>query len=187
MELKILHGLQGIRSEVLDEIMLFITKLGDAGILWIATGLLLLVIPAIGKETKEHVRMRRMMGGTMLFSMALNLICGNLIIKNVVQRPRPFSVDTSVVPLIFESSYSFPSGHTSASFAAACSIFLYNKKAGIIAFVMATFIAFSRMYLFVHYPTDILGGIILGIVCAVAVRWTIAKYMKKKAKAVEEN
>ena len=65
--------------------------------------------------------------------------------------------------------YSFPSGHTASSFCSAVSLFLYDKKLGIPAFVLAALIAFSRLYLYVHYPTDVLGGILLGTVCAVTV------------------
>ena len=185
MELEILHTIQGIRSELLDDIMLAITTLGDMGILWIVTAILLLAVPAIGKEDAEHLKMRRMMGICMLVAMVLNLICGNLILKNLVQRPRPSWVDTSVVPLITPKDYSFPSGHTSASFAAACSIFLYHKKSGIAAFAVAGLIAFSRMYLFVHYPTDILGGMLLGIVCAFIARIIILRIVEKRVKKAE--
>ena len=182
MELEFLHAIQGIRSELLDSIMLAITTLGDAGILWIVTGVILLAVPAVGKEEASHVQMRRKMGLCMLFAMLLNLICGNLILKNLIQRPRPSWVDTSVVPLISPTDYSFPSGHTSASFAAACSIFLYHKKSGIAAFVVATMIAFSRMYLFVHFPTDILGGIVLGVTCAIIVKYCAEKFIWNRAK-----
>ena len=185
MDFEILHALQGIRTELLDSIMLALTTLGDGGVLWITTGVLLLAIPAVGKEQAEHVRMRRTMGICILLSLLLNLICGNLIIKNIVKRPRPYQVDTSVIPLIFPSEYSFPSGHTSSSFAAACAIFLHNKKAGIAAFVVAAVIAFTRLYLFVHYPTDVLGGMILGIICAIIVNYgvkkLISRYEQKKA------
>ncbi len=183
MELEILHAIQGIRSELLDSIMLAITTLGDIGILWIVTGILLLAIPAIGKEDEKHVKMRRKMGICMLLAMLLNLICGNLVLKNLVQRPRPSWIDTSVVPLISPHDYSFPSGHTSASFAAACSIFMYNKKSGIVAYIVASLIAFSRMYLFVHFPTDILGGIVLGTACAIVVKYCLEKYLSNKEKS----
>lgn len=180
MELEILHALQDIRSELLDSVMLAVTTLGDGGVLWIITGVLLLAVPAVKKESNEHVKMRNMMAICMFFALILNYICGNLVIKNIVQRPRPYKIDTSVIPLITPSEYSFPSGHTSSSFAAACAIFLYHRRAGIVAFMMAALIAFSRMYLFVHYPTDILGGIVLGIACAVIVRFCMEKAMKKR-------
>ena len=61
--------------------------------------------------------------------------------------------------------YSFPSGHTQASFAAATALFTGNKKAGICAYVLAALIAFSRLYLYVHFPTDVLAGVVIGICC----------------------
>ena len=166
MELELLHALQGLHNEVLDSVMLSITTLGDSGMLWIVTGVSLLLVPAVGKESREHVRMRRTMGIHLLISLLLGLLFGNILLKNIVRRPRPFQVDTGVIPLITPGEYSFPSGHTTSSFAAACSIYFHNKRAGIVAFVMAAWIAFTRMYLFVHYPTDILGGIVLGVLCA---------------------
>ncbi|MBQ7920580.1 MAG: phosphatase PAP2 family protein [Lachnospiraceae bacterium] len=139
--------------------MVFITTLGNAGIFWICLGLLLLAVPRTRK-----------CGGCMLLSMALTFILGNLILKNMVARPRPFTVATDIVLKIPQpGEYSFPSGHTMNSFTAATTVFLFYKKSGIAAFVLAALIAFSRMYLFVHYPTDILGGIVLGIVDALLI------------------
>ena len=83
MEIEILHGLQSWHNDVLDQIMLFITSLGDGGVLWITTSVLLLAVPRIGKESSEHMNVRRIMGISMLLSLLLNFICGNLIIKNI--------------------------------------------------------------------------------------------------------
>lgn len=177
-EFDILHAIQSIRSDVLDSIMLFITRLGDAGVVWIIMGILLLAIPAVGRESKEHLKERRMAGLMLLLSMLLTLLCVNIALKNIVQRLRPFQVDTSVTPLIFPGETSFPSGHTAHGFTAATAIFLYRKKAGIAAYILASVIAFSRMYLFVHFPTDILGGTVAGILCALVVNYC---FKKKKA------
>lgn len=168
-EFDILHALQGLHNDVLDSIMLFITSLGDGGFIWIAIGLLLMIIPAIGKEQREHLKERRMAGLKVLLSLVLTAICVNLVLKNIIQRPRPFQVDTSVIPLIFPGETSFPSGHTASSFTAACAIFFYRRKAGIAALILASAIAFTRLYLFVHFPTDILGGAVVGIICAIIV------------------
>lgn len=169
MELDLLHFLQSIHNNILDHIMMFITSLGNGGFLWILIGLMLISIPAIGKENTDQRKKRRIQGLLLLIALTVNAVLGNLIIKNIIQRPRPFQVDTSVVPLIYPKEYSFPSGHTSSSFAAATILFFYNRKWGMAAFLMAGLIAFSRMYFFVHFPTDILGGIILGIFCATLV------------------
>jgi undecaprenyl-diphosphatase len=173
MELQILHMIQGWRTDWLDHIMVLITKLGDEGLVWIALCVILLIFPRTRK-----------CGVAMGLSLILTTILGNEIIKKIVQRPRPFVADTSVILLIPQpGQYSFPSGHTSNSVAAAFSIFLFYKKPGIAALVLAGLIAFSRMYLFVHYPTDILAGIVLGIVDALIIRFLIRKWDERKVRA----
>lgn len=152
MELQILHMIQGWHQDWLTPIMELLTKMGEHGLVWIAIGLLLTLIPKTRK-----------CGITVLAAMALTYLLGNILLKNIIARPRPCSVDGTVSLLIPRpGEYSFPSGHTSSGFAAATAIFCFYRKAGIAALVMAGAIAFSRMYFFVHYPTDILGGIVLG-------------------------
>lgn len=171
MELEFLHMIQGWHTEWLDAIMIFVTKLGDAGLLWIGIGLVLAVIPKT-----------RRCGVLMLISIAVSFLLGNLILKNMIGRARPFHVDNLVTLLIPEpSEYSFPSGHTLNGFTASVMIFLHYKKPGIAAIVLAAMIAFSRMYLFVHYPTDILGGICLGVFDAVLVYMIAKKKFPEKA------
>lgn len=178
MELDILHLLQNLHNNILDSIMMLITSLGNGGLLWILISIMLITIPAIGTENMEQKRRRKNYGIMLLISLMITAILGNLIIKNIIQRPRPFQVDTSVIPLIHPREYSFPSGHTSSSFAAATMLFLYNSKAGGIAFLIAGLIAFSRMYFFVHFPTDIFGGIVLGVFCSIFVWYGQKKYFK---------
>ncbi len=169
MELEILHAIQELHTDWLNAIMILVTTLGNGGIIWIALSLVL-VVP---KRT-------RVCGFTMMGAMLLSFLLGNLLLKNLIARPRPFMVDTSVTLLIPKpGEYSFPSGHTLNSVTAATVIFLYFKKAGIGAYVLAALIAFSRLYLFVHYPTDILGGILLGIIDALIV-YKIAQIIIKK-------
>jgi undecaprenyl-diphosphatase len=87
----------------------------------------------------------------------------NVLLKNLVARVRPYDVNTAVNLLISKpTDWSFPSGHTTASFGAAAALLYADKKFGIAAYIIAAIIAFSRMYLYVHYPTDILGGIAVG-------------------------
>lgn len=176
MELDILHFLQNLHNNILDCVMMFITSLGNGGLLWIFISIMLISIPTIGKENTEQKRRRKKYGILLLISLAVTAILGNLIIKNIIQRSRPFQVDTSVIPLIYPREYSFPSGHTSSSFAAATILFLYNSKIGGAAFFIAGLIAFSRMYFFVHFPTDIFGGIVLGVFCSVIVWYGQKKY-----------
>lgn len=158
MEFEILYAINNMHNPILDKIMVAITTLGDAGIFWIILGLVLICI----KKTRKC-------GVLMLLSMITGLILGNGILKNVIARTRPCWIDQSI-PLLVPNphDYSFPSGHTLASFEAAIMIFLHNKKWGIVALVVAALISFSRMYLFVHYPTDILGGIILAAVISIS-------------------
>ncbi len=156
MELEILHMIQGWHQEWLNPIMIFFTTIGEAGICWIVLSIVLACIPRTRK-----------CGLNMMLAMAVTFLLGNIILKNVIARPRPCAVDTSVKLLVpFPSEYSFPSGHSANGFSAAVVLFLYYHKAGIAAILVAATIAFSRLYLFVHYPTDVLGGIFLGILDA---------------------
>ncbi len=159
MELEILHAIQQIHAPWLDSVMIFITTLGDEGIFWISVAVLMLIF----KKTRKC-------GVCILLSMGICLIIGNFGLKNIIARPRPFLEAPSVVLKIpTPGEFSFPSGHTMHGFTAATAIFLNFKKPGIAALILAALIAFSRMYLFVHYPTDILGGILLGVLVAVFV------------------
>ena len=106
----------------------------------------------------------------MLVSIVIGAVIGNLILKNLIARDRPCWIDSQVVLLIENpKDYSFPSGHTLVSFEGAVSILLKNKRWGIAALVLACLIACSRLYLFVHFPTDVLFGAALGTVIAVLV------------------
>lgn len=157
MELSFLHAIQAIHMPWLDSVMIFVSALGNAGFIWILTAVVLL----FRKKTRHC-------GLLMLAVMAVCLVVGNLGIKNLVARERPFVADPTVILKIpLPGEYSFPSGHTMHSFAAATVLFLHFKKPGIMALFLAALIAFSRMYLFVHYPTDILGGMVIGITAAV--------------------
>ena len=102
-------------------------------------------------------------GWILLFTLLTGLLIANVLLKNLVARVRPYDVNTAVNLLISKpTDWSFPSGHTTASFGAAAALLYADKKFGIAAYIIAAIIAFSRMYLYVHYPTDILGGIAVG-------------------------
>lgn len=164
-EFSILYALQEIHNPVLDKIMLFITSLGDDGIMWIAIGVICLLF-------KKH----RRMGLHLLLSMLCTFILGNLILKNIIARPRPCDIDTTVALLLSRPhGYSFPSGHSINSMVAAVALFLNNKKIGIPAVIIATLIGFSRMYLFVHFPTDVLAGFVIAILVAIGVDYALRK------------
>lgn len=147
-------------NNILKNIFSFITHLADAGFIWIIIGILLIS----NKSTKKN-------GIIMLISLMLGSIIGNIFLKNIFERQRPF-VELSLVPFInAPSSFSFPSGHSLASFIGATCIFFTNKKWGIIAYIFALFIAISRVLLIVHYPSDVIIGSILGIL----ISYTIIK------------
>ena len=145
----------------LDTLMPVITLLGDAGIFWMVVAAALLLF----KRTRR-------VGLGMGFAMLAGLLLCNLTLKPLCQRPRPYDYQLDVfnklIPLLIERQhdFSFPSGHTIASFEAAGVIWLNNKKWGFGALVLACLIAFSRLYLYVHYPTDVLVSVALGLVLA---------------------
>ena len=158
-EFDFLYALQGIHGPVLDQLMVFISTLGNAGIFWI----ILSLIFCIPKKTRKT-------GLQMVVTMAIAFIIANLILKNPVARDRPCWIDKSVSLLIPDpKDFSFPSGHSVNGFAASVALLLNDKRFGIPAVILAAVIAFSRMYLFVHFPTDVFTGIVIGTTCAILV------------------
>ncbi len=152
MEFSILYWIQGLRRPLLDSFMVAVTSLGNVGWFWILTGTILFCM----KKTRRC-------GAAVLLSLAAGFLAGNCLLKHAVGRSRPCWIDESIVLLIANpDDFSFPSGHTLASFEAAVSIFLCRRRWGIAALVLACLISFSRLYLFVHFPTDVLAGAVLG-------------------------
>ncbi len=144
-----------IRTGFMDAIMPFITQLGDAGLIWIILSIGL-IIP---KKTRK-------IGFVMIIALILNGIICNIILKPMLARIRPFDVNTAVKLLINKPrDFSFPSGHTSASFTAASVLFFRKSKLFVPSLVLAFLISFSRLYLYVHYPSDVLAGLVLGVLC----------------------
>ena len=201
-DLGVFEWIQSIQSPILTSIMVVITTLGDEGIIFIAAGLVMAV-------TKKY----RKVGIAVLASLVVMLILNNLLLKEMLERVRPFYIfdleglladkqafidagrlskfdvmvekigaltekypemaqkwlSTYHYPDFVEklTSFSFPSGHTSSAFAACAAILFLNRKIGIPAMVFAALMGFSRMYVEVHYCTDVLGGAIVGIIYAV--------------------
>lgn len=153
-EIHVLDWFQTLHSPVLDTIMVGITTLGNAGLLWLLLGIVLVAIPKTRKS-----------GVLVWVAIIIDAILCNGILKNLFARIRPFDMNTAIELLITSpKDYSFPSGHTAVSFAAvAALIFAGEKKLWRLALIPAVLIAVSRLYLYVHYPTDILGGIGVGI------------------------
>ena len=145
-----------LTSPFMDTLMKAITFLGNGGWIWIAFGVILSLIPKTRK-----------IGFTVCLGLIFSLLVCNLTLKPLVARVRPYEIKEIVLIIAKPHDYSFPSGHSSASFAGAVAIFLNNKKWGSLAVLLAALIAFSRLYLYVHFPTDVIGGMILGSLCAV--------------------
>ena len=170
-ELKILDFIkEHLSCGFLDFLMPLITKLGDAGIFWIAVAVVLLI-------TKKYRKVGAMMG----VALVLGLIFGNGVLKNVVGRIRPYDLNENMKDMLLIealSDKSFPSGHTLASFESAVVLLINDKRLGIPAIVLAALIAFSRLYLYVHYPTDVLASIILGTAFAFLACYIVNKAIK---------
>ena len=147
-----------LQCAFLDAVMPVITLLGDAGIFWIAVAAVFLLIPKY-----------RRIGLGMGVALIMGLIVCNVTMKPLFARIRPYDYQLQhfgkEIRLLIEAQhdFSFPSGHTLASFEAATAIAIRNKKMGIPALVLACLIAFSRLYLYVHYPTDVLFSVAMGI------------------------
>ena len=143
-----------MRSTLNDFLFSKITHLGDAGMIWIGICLCLLF-------SKKYRR-----GGMMLAAgLILGVIIGNGILKNLIARPRPCWLDENSSLLVaMPKDYSFPSGHTLSSVSAATILTKVNKKFAFFAVPLAVLIAFTRLYIFVHFPSDILGGLVLGLI-----------------------
>ena len=159
-----------LRTGFLDPIMKAITMLGDKGMIWILITLALLI-----------VRRTRRLGVICAASMVIGLLVTNLIIKNWAARIRPYELIPGlqcIVPLA--KDYSFPSGHATNSLACAWVLFRKTpKKYGVPALILAILISLSRLYVGIHYPTDVLGGVVIGICSAVLAMWLVPRLETK--------
>lgn len=156
-------------NSVLDKFFPLITWLGESGAVWIAVSLVLLC-------TRKYRKY-----GMMLFvALLLVGLTGEVILKPLIARVRPCNFNTAMPMLIARpTDYSCPSGHTSSSFAAVVVLWKSNRKFRIPVLLLAVLIAFSRMYLYVHYPSDVLAGMALGLLCGItAVAVFSADYRK---------
>ncbi|MCX4372479.1 phosphatase PAP2 family protein [uncultured Oscillibacter sp.] len=162
LEFSILNWIQAsLRCELLDTVLSLVSELSNHGEIWI---LLALVLFAIRKTRRQ--------GAAVICGLVLDLIACNLLLKPLFGRIRPFAVNPAVTLLIRPPlDASFPSGHTAASFAAVFALKASGNPLWKPALGLAVLIAFSRLYLYVHWPSDVLGGALLGT----AVGWMGAK------------
>ena len=143
-----------VREDFLTFAMRGITILGNVGMIWILITVILLLMPKYRK-----------LGLTCGVALLLSLLINNLFLKNVIARTRPFDAIEGLIPLIpHPIDFSFPSGHTASSF---------PKKYGILMLGLAILISFSRLYVGVHYPSDVLAGIVSGICISYLAEWIV--------------
>lgn len=177
-DLSILEWIQeNLVSPFCNGFFTFITHLGDGGILWILLAVLLLFF----KKTRKT---GFMIGAALI----LGLIFGNGILKNLFQRVRPYDLENALIqtPLIEKpSDWSFPSGHTLASFEAAAVLMIRDKRFGIPVLILAALIAFSRLYLYVHFPSDVLIGALLGVLFGFLGVWIVNAIWKRAEKELK--
>ena len=159
-----IHGLHECAADWLQPIMEFISLLGKGGIFLIILSMVLLIY-----------RPTRRFGTAMCLGLAIGAVVVNLWLKVVIARPRPYADPQSMFYPIWldhgshtESDFSFPSGHTNAAFAAMVPLFILgNKKTSWLALVFGILMGISRIYLVVHYPTDVIGGFITGTMAGI--------------------
>lgn len=173
MDWGILYWIQdNLRCDFLDTVMPLYTQLGEAGAIWILIALVLII-------TKKN----RRLGLMLLLGLLASLIIGNIILKPLIMRPRPCWLDPSVSLLVKQPwDYSFPSGHTYASVLSAVLIWKENRTWGIVAAVAAAIMAFSRMYLFVHFPSDVLAGVVIGLAIGFGTCYAFNIIIKRKVR-----
>lgn len=155
-----LWSLQGISSPFLDSAMTFVSYSVSSGLLWFVMAAVMLCLPR-----------RRAMGMAVVVAVCVSFLMTDVILKPMFDTVRPFEVMdvTTMVPA--PDNASFPSGHTASSFAAATAIMLFDRRVGTVSLLYACLVGFSRMYLCMHWPVDVLGGALIGMACALLSVW----------------
>lgn len=172
MDYHILYAIIHLRTDGLTHVFMLLTQLGNGGLLWLVLAAVLL----IKRRTRPYA-------APLLLALLLALLFGNFIIKDMVQRPRPFVTYPELVNLVQQSGYSFPSAHTATSFASATAVWLSFRAEGrhwlgVCCLLAAAGIALSRLYLCVHYPSDVLAGLVLGIATGCFSVWLCRKIQR---------
>ena len=146
-----------------DGLFITVSRIADCGLIW-------LVLAGIMLLKKDW----RSTGIVMLFALGVGALVGSVILKNIICRERPFNVDETLqlISVMPGGRYSFPSGHSNAAGACSTVIFLRDRRFGTAAVIYAVMVAFSRVFLVVHYPTDVICGLLLGAACAI-IMWKV--------------
>lgn len=170
-DIGILYWIQeNLRVSFLDMPMAFLSRLGDAGLIWLIIIAVLLITPKY-----------RRAGLTALLAIVFSLIICNLILKPLIHRARPYELYDYITVLIkYPTDFSFPSGHVSSSFAVSVALTCSFKKKGVWFIILAALISFSRLYVGVHFPTDILAGIVTGIVSGLLAVFIVNKLNERQ-------
>lgn len=157
-----------LRAPIMDSVMVFFSLIGNSGFFWIAIGLILL----FPKKTRRG-------GFDVLMCLLAAFIINDLVLKELVARVRPYETIEGLTILVKPlSSFSFPSGHTNSSFASAIALTLAFGKKGALAYIPAVLIAASRCYVGVHYPSDVIAGMLIGTLVSLAAYVLLHKFIK---------
>ena len=161
-DFSVLNAIQdSLRCTFLDSFAVILSYITTSGILWIALAVVLLFF-----------RKTRAAGIILLGALALCFLSSEVLLKHIVQRPRPFVVNPNITLLITPpTGTSFPSSHCCLAAASATVLLVKKRWLGVIALILTLCIAFSRLYLYVHFPSDVLCGLLLGVICALIMLW----------------
>ncbi len=169
-EFTILDYIQKQRTPMLDKLMPCVSMMGKLSLIWVLIAGACLCF-----------KRSRKAGRSLTVNLIFDLIAANGIIKPIVCRLRPCVLNSSVELLTkvpFDAS--FPSGHTLYAFAAATVLMRYHKWYGLAAYLFACLMGFSRLYLYVHFPTDVLLGAVFGILFALFTAWLEKQLFEEK-------
>ena len=165
-ELGVLEWFDSLHGSMLDPVMVGITYSATSGLIWFVLGFLM---TCSGRW--------RGCGASIVISVALAYIVVDIILKPRVCRERPFMVEDFELLIPAPDTWSFPSGHTASAFAGATALLLHSRRPGLIALAYAVLVGISRMYLCVHWPTDVIAGAAIGVLVAVLVVWFAYRYV----------
>ena len=169
MDWTVLHWLREVtQCGAMDLIMPKITALGNGGAVWIAAAAAM----TISKKYRKY-------GIAMFAALIAGVLVGNLCLKNLIARARPCWLESVLLLIANPTDYSFPSGHTLSSVIGAYMLTAANRRFGWAAIPLAALITFSRLYLFVHFPTDVLASVVLGIVIGTVAVWGTKRISNK--------